>query len=251
MLARNGLRIFRSGLYPRVSFDSSLLLAWAQNMRSLTLGEGSLGMPGISAVVEAASSRLEYVSLECNTVLAAAQAGWLLSSCSRRLAVEVEGMHSPTSFPPNMHSLFVCFGSQCVIYESPWDPLMPHALLFSLARQQPPLEQLSLEFDVPSVPLGCAFYLPRLSIELEITLSDDTHCNLSWLRNQSCRRLSMILHLHTLKPSQHDHIFAQLQPLPLDNLTIRCSIKCTRQAQTHLQQRWHRLGLCGVLIQAL
>ena len=229
------------------ALDSALLLSWAPATQGLYLSLYGFSTPGLAAFVQAACHCLNYVRLPCCSVLEAAQAGSLLSSCtSECVSVHVEGLYCPNSFPPAMQVLCVRFTAE-FDDELLWDAETPQAMLCTLARQtQPPLESLVLQFDadVPQIHLCGPFLLAPLRVRIEFFLKEETVCDLSWLRLQPCSRLKARLCVDTALPAQHQRMLAQLLSLPLDKLILLWSVRFTPE----LQQMWQCLTLCKELV---
>ena len=231
--------------WTRQALDSALILRWAPFTPGLYLDVDSFRMPGFAAFVQAACHNLNFVRLRCTSALEAAQAGSMLASCtSECVTVQVEGLHCPTSFPPAMQALVMKFAREFEWDELAWDAEMPQALLCTLARQrQPPLEELVLLFEVAGPHLCGPFLLAPLRVRLEFALGDKMTCDLSWLQHQPCTRLEVRVSIDTALPTQHQHMLAQLQRLPLDKLILSWNVMFTLE----LQKRWQGLTPCKEL----
>ena len=223
--------------WPGVQLDSSLLLSWAPLVSKLRIDTQGFHIAGCDAFVEAAGSQLTYVSLECSNVLAASQANRLLSSCSKDVAVVASGSHLPQMFPCTTHSLNVTFTINENASPYGWnDPLLPDALLHSIARL-PFLKELTLDLvGTPDVQLTSHVALPALSVSLRLAVEHDTVMDLSWAQQQPCTELSVEIFIETGFPAQHQLAVSQLLPLPLHSLTVH--LRC--EFPVNLQVMWQR-----------
>ena len=211
--------------------DSALLLEWAPTLIGLCLNAHSLNIPGLLTFVKAAS-KVMYLHIDgCNNLLAAAQAGRLLSSCSNKLRLIFEGSCTPSLWPQAMTSLTVS-----VAWSTTADPLMASALVHSLSGHRH-LQNLSLDFSgVSKVLLVSELCLPKLVAKVEFILSERTVLDLRWLQLQPCSSLAVSVTVTTDMLTQHEHVINQLLPLTLHSLTVLWKVTCSSELQLLWQQ---------------
>ena len=231
--------------WQHMRLDSALLLSWATAIGHLHLDDVTLHVPGLPAFARAAGDKLSYVQVSCSSVLATMQAGHMLSSCSGQVALHLAGSHAPSALPPNMLSLRV----DLVIFpnfnlQPHYDPLTPHALVYSAARHCAALKDVSLAFREAQVELSCSVLLPRLDrLRIELSLRENTTIDLSWLQLQPCNMLEVKMEVATGPPGQHELAVSQLQHLPVHVLTVRWQVPLTPD----LQLIWQRKFSCKLI----
>ena len=183
-----------------------------------------MALPGLPEFIAKCTSLINVV-LECNSMLAAAEADHLLSAscCIQRL--KLSGMVMPCILPPTLLDLTADI--QCEDCEdTSQSDQQADALLYRAARLQS-LEDVTLKFDSSSpapmdvISLTCPLQLPRLpSFWIWFDLAEQTEVDLSWLQRQPCGRLHVVLSILTSDIDQHAMLVQQLSQLQLTNLDL-------------------------------
>ena len=226
--------------WQQIQMNSALLLEWAPHILTLHLWADSYEIPGLPEFVQAASS-LEHIDFKCDSLMAAAQIGHLLPSVSSEVAIQMRGSHTPGAWPVHLHTLHVEFLVGWEAHKpSSWDPSIPSALLYSIARLEH-LESLQLVMDhEPACMLSCPFRLPELFVSVHLILDVNTVIDLSWLQHQPCDPLSLVITVFTVLPSQHQHLVDQLLRLPLHRLDVHWRSSFPSRL---LQMMWQRISV--------
>ena len=202
---------------------SALLRKWSPCVRQLWLDDNSCNIPGLLSFMEANAGSLRALDLDCFSMLAAAHFNHLMSSCSKVSKIQVTGNHMVSVLPPGVTNLVVDFVNSEDSDPPRWNSLTPAILLHRLARQQC-LRVLTLDFsDFPAgIELACSYNLPELhSFGLDLALTDTSMgTDLSWLRRQGCRQLTVCLCVRSVLSIAHRHIIDQLKQIAVSNLTL-------------------------------
>ena len=208
---------------------SAFLQTCAPLLRTLALEDGACSIPGAVAFAGAAAN-IDYLLVNCDSSLSAAEATYLLPGCPAMCDVSLCGSFQPAAFPPFMCSLEV---------EFPEVDANPDTLIYSMARHRE-VASLHLYFNSLRVSLTCPVVLPQpLSIEVFFELAEGSDLDCSWLHRQPCDELNMRVSVSTANPACHTKVIQQLQQLPVAGLTLFWAAALPRQ----LQSLWAQLSI--------
>ena len=205
-----------------VQLDTKLVLSWAPQFRRLDVGH-NVSIPGLAGFVAAATA-LKEVELQCADEGQAAEADVVFSESKSIQSMHISGARLPCILPLGLCRLVLCLDP----FDEPGtrdhmaERVMVHAMLCRLMRL-PCLETLVLDMvDVTqlhsSAKLRC---LGELRIVMWISGGYGGCYNLSWLKQQACVELNLVIHINSAELQQQSKLLDELQRLELELSSLK------------------------------
>ena len=205
-----------------VQLDTKLVLSWAPQFRRLGVGY-NVSMPGLAGFVAAATA-LKEVELQCSDEGQAAEADVVFTESKSIQSMHISGARLPCILPLSQCRLVLRLDP----FDEPGtrdhmaDRVRVHAMLCRLMRL-PCLETLILDMvDVTqlhsSAKLRC---LGDLRIVMWMRGGYGGRYNLSWLKQQACIKLNIVVHIVNVELQQQDQFLAELQRLELELSSLK------------------------------
>ena len=208
-----------------VELDTKLVLSWAPHFKKPVVGQ-SMSFPGLAGFVAAATA-LNEVTLRCFDEGQAAEADAVFSESKSIQSMHMSGARFPCILPLSLCRLVLQVAEAELLgtRDHMADRVMLHATLCRLMRL-PCLDTLVLDIgDITqlhsSAQLRC---LRELRIIMRLSGGCKSTYNLSWLGQQACVELNIIVHIHSVELQQQAKLLDELQRLELELSSLKLLI---------------------------
>ena len=224
-----------------ICLDSQLLLSWAGQIEALCLNDGVLHVPGVDAVLNAASD-LAWLKLLCHTTAFNAATDRLLAKLCTVEELVLQGTVRPRCIPETMETLSIW---------SFFGPRQADAVLNRCERLHS-LQKLSLHFlygsEVKFTSLKQLDSLRSVTLGFAMTVEDAQPLDLAWIGQQSLQQLDLSNCIQSSQPAKHATVVQHLAQLNTRKQFDQVRLSATVPFPRNIQMMWSTLNIRDLTI---
>ena len=221
-----------------VQLGSKLVLSWAQHVTLLSIDDYILATSDLAGIATflAHATRLRSVHARCSSLRTAAIADQLFGRIKSITKLACTGMYLPAIMNPGLQELELDLHAYAeYTNELPGSEMLLEIAVIRLNTWVSSLKFLQIDLGQTPV-MACESFLPELQ-QMQISFAvGNTAADLSWLRTQPCRCLSITVEIDGQNYIHQAHALAELQQLQLERVFLSVSVPYDSQMQAVWQQ---------------